>query len=119
MAYQFLRYIKAFSTFIHLHSIPPPTITSPIFTEEPHTQPCHPSRILLRPTKTPQHTHNVKEEVNVRSLVYEEPDGVPVDGDLEHKVWRRPRLHHLPDHPIMVRVYQRLVKVKYEDLALH
>ena len=39
-------------------------------------------------------------------LVYEEADGMAVDGNLEDEVGRGPRLHCGSDHPVMVRVYQ-------------
>jgi hypothetical protein len=62
-------------------------------------------------------THHFKEEVHVRPLVYKEPDRMPVDGDLEYKVWRRARLHRLTEDAVVVRVDQGLVEVEDEHLA--
>lgn len=66
-----------------------------------------------------QMTHNLQEVVDMWSLVDEEPDWVSLDGDFEHKVGRRPWLHHLAYDAIVVRVDQRLIQVKHQHLALH
>lgn len=62
--------------------------------------------------------HHFQEEVDVRSLVHEEPDRMPVDGDLEDEVGRRAGLHGLADDSVVVGVDQRLVEVEDQDLTL-
>ena len=48
--------------------------------------------------------------------MHEEPDRMPVDGDLEDKVRGRARLDCLTDDPVVVGVDQGLVEVKHQDL---
>ena len=50
--------------------------------------------------------------------MHEEPDRMPVDGDLEDEVGRRARLDRLSDDPVVVRVDQGLVEVEDENFAL-
>lgn len=53
------------------------------------------------------------------TLVYKEADGVTVDGNLEHKIWRCAGLHHLPDYSIMVRMDQRFIQVQHQHLPFY
>ena len=63
-----------------------------------------------------QNTNHCEEEIDMGSLVDEEPDGVPVYGHLEDEVWRGARLDCGPDDTIMMRMDQSLVQVQHQHL---
>lgn len=55
----------------------------------------------------------------MRPFVDEEPDRVPVYRDLEDKVGRGAGLHGRPDDAVVVGVYEGLVEVQHQHLAVH
>lgn len=51
---------------------------------------------------SPSSTYDVQEEVDVGPFVHKEAYRVPINGHLEHKVWGRSWLDHLPNNSIVV-----------------